>query len=473
MKKYKDTGCGINKIETTNATLSNRGGLAFILRYIESIHFFKLIEDTLQSMCFHSKGKKASFIVRQILSFLIDGTFKAISSFDTLRNDDGYAAIHEVKKKNLLSSHAVKRFFRKFTYMKCEKLRKVLNTLFIWRLHVVQPSVIVFDIDTMVLNNDDAQMREGVSPTYKSVKGFQNLQLTWQGMVVDAVFRRGSAHSNHGNDVQRSVKRMVNLIRSKYGRNIPIIITCDSGFLDEKNLEYFATTLGIYFVCFGKLYNTVKNYVAGCSREQFKAYHHGKAYWEYVEFGSKLKSWKNLGFLRTIFTRLVSDECGQMLLDFARPDSVLYTNIGLNETGRAVFGAAGCADYLTAHGIIRLAHDRGKSELVNRSLKDFMGTEHLPFKNFGMNAAYYYFSVIGHLLLESYKCDVLHEHVPVIDKTCYPQTVRRRMIDFAACIVRSGGYITLQVTKSFALLIDYIKLWKCCKGDGLIPISIV
>ena len=472
MKRYKDTGCGINKIETTNATLSNRGGLAFILRYIESIHFFRLIEETLHSMCLHSKGKKASFIIRQILAFLIDGTFRAISDFNSLSNDDGYAAVLEVKKGNLLSSHAVKRFFRKFTFIKCELLRKVFNALFIWRLEVMQPTFIVLDIDTMVLNNDDAKKREGVSPTYTSVKGFQNLQLTWQGMVIDAMFRRGSAHSNHGNDVQRSVKRMVNLIRSKYRRDVPIIISCDSGFLDEKNLEYFAVTLGIYFVCFGKLYETVKNYVTGCSRKQFNAYHHGKAYWEYLEFGSKLKSWKKLGFVRTIFTKLVSDVCGQMLHDFARPYSVLYTNIGVKATDRVVFEAAGCTEYLTAHGIISLAHDRGKSELVNRSLKDFMGTEHLPFKNFGMNAAYYYLSVIGHLLLESYKIDVLHEHVPVINKTCYPETVRRRMIDFAACIVRSGGYVKLQVTKSFNRFVDCVNLWNCCKGGGLIPIEI-
>jgi hypothetical protein len=119
MRKYKDTGCGINWIETTNATLSNRGGLAFILRYIESIEFFRLIEATLHSLCLHSKGEKASFIVRQIIAFLIDGTFRTISSFDTLRIDDGYAAILEVKKKNRLSSHAVRRFFRKFTYIKC------------------------------------------------------------------------------------------------------------------------------------------------------------------------------------------------------------------------------------------------------------------------------------------------------------------------------------------------------------------
>jgi hypothetical protein len=472
MKKYKDTSCGINKIETTNTTLSNRGGLAFILHYIESIGFFRLIEQTVVGTCLNAKGKSAPYLIRQILAFFIDGTYKAISGFDTLCSDDGYAATLEVKKENLISSHTVKRFFKKFTFPKGAMLRKVLNMLFVWRLHVTQPKVLVLDADTMVLDNDDAVCREGVSPTYKKVKGFQNLQITWQGMVVDAIFRRGSAHSNHGNDVQESVKRVVNLVRSKYRKDIPIIVTTDSGFLDEKNLAYFAHTLGIYFVCFGKLYDSVKDYVTGCSQQLFKAYHHGKAYWEYLEFGSKLKSWKKLGFVRTIFTKLISDERGQMLLDFARPDSVLYTNIGMKETDRTVFQNAGFDEYLTAEGIISLAHGRGNNELINRSLKDFMVSEHLPFKNFGMNAAYYYLMVIGHVLMTSYNHDVLQNHVPEIGPACYPTTIRRRIIDFAACIVRSGGYVKLQVTKAFDSMIDCLKLWKCCRGEGLVPIPL-
>jgi hypothetical protein len=470
MSKYKDTGCGINRIETTRATLCNRGGLAFILRYIESIGFFHLIENTVDGIRLNAKGKSASYLIRQILAFFIDGTYRAISDFDTVSKDDGYASILEVKKENLISSHTVKRFFKKFTFLKCGMLRKALNLLFIWRLQVVRPAVIVLDADTMVLDNDDAACREGVSPTYKQVKGFQNLQITWQGIVVDAIFRRGSAHSNHGNDVQESIRRMVNLIRSKYQRDIPIVLTIDSGFLDEKNLAYFAHTLGIYFVCFGKLYDSVKAYAAGCSRDTYKSYSSGKTQWEYLEFGSRLKSWNTLRFVRTIFTKLVSDDNGQMLLDFARPDSVLYTNIGMKETDRAVFQNAGCSEYLAAEGIISLAHGRGKNELVNRSLKDFMGSEHLPFKNFGMNAAYYYLMVIGHVMITSYNLDVLQKHVPQIGPACYPQTIRRRVVDFAACIVRSGGYVKLQITKALNEVFDCFRLWKCCTGEGLVPI---
>jgi hypothetical protein len=398
---------------------------------------------------------------------------KAITGFDVLRDDDGYAATLEVKRENLLSSHAIKRFFRKFTYVKCDMLRVLLNNLFIWRLHIEKPEKIVLDIDTMVLDNDDAHCREGVSPTYKSIKGFQNLQITYNGIIIDAVFRRGSAHSNHGNDVKKAVKRVVELVRKHYRNDVPIIITSDSGFLDEKNLEYFDKTLGVFFVCFGKLYDTIKEYVSGVPSDQFCNYTKGIIQWQYLEFGSKLKSWKTIGFLRTIFTKLVSDENGQMIMDFARPDSVLYTNIGCKKWHKDVLKNAHCTEYLTGRGIINLAHGRGRNELVNRSVKDFMTSEHLPFRNFGMNAAYYYLMVIGHVLLESYKMDVLRDDVPLIHATSYPSTVRRRMIDFAACIVRSGNYVKLQVTKAMNRIIDCIKLWDRCKGDGLVPIPIL
>jgi len=87
-----------------------------------------------------------------------------------------------------------------------------------------------------------------------------------------------------------------------------------------------------------------------------------------------------------------------------------------------------------------------------------------------MNAAYYYLMVIGHVLITSYNLDVLQKHVPQIGPACYPETIRRRVVDFAACIVRSGGYVKLQITKALNAAIDCITLWKCCTGEGLVPI---
>ena len=41
----------------------------------------------------------------------------------------------------------------------------------------------------MVMNNDDAEKREGVEATYKKVKCFQPLQIFWGRSIIDALFR--------------------------------------------------------------------------------------------------------------------------------------------------------------------------------------------------------------------------------------------------------------------------------------------
>jgi len=45
--------------------------------------------------------------------------------------------------------------------------------LFFWRLSITSPQVIVLGADTMVLDNDSANKREGNEVTYKRKKGFQ------------------------------------------------------------------------------------------------------------------------------------------------------------------------------------------------------------------------------------------------------------------------------------------------------------
>lgn len=56
----------------------------------------------------------------------------------------------------------------------------------------------------MVMDNDDANCRHGVKLTYKKKKGFQLVQMKGGRLIVDAVFRGGNKHSNHGDT--RSIK---------------------------------------------------------------------------------------------------------------------------------------------------------------------------------------------------------------------------------------------------------------------------
>ena len=104
-----------------------------------------------------------------------------------------------------------------------------MQAFFLWRLKVVKPEVILLDLDTMVMDNDTAEKREGVNPTYKNVKGFQPLQLKWGPYFVDAVFRGGSNHSNHGNTVVKMVEHVVERIRDEYDEEVPIVVTADIG----------------------------------------------------------------------------------------------------------------------------------------------------------------------------------------------------------------------------------------------------
>lgn len=472
--KYNNPKRRINKIEVTDNTINGRGGLVLINRYLSQIKILELIENVLKGFRKKQNSISLTLLIKQILMYFIDGTQKSISGFDHLKQDQSYASVLELDQEQLVSSHTVKRFFRKFIFFnKSFLLNKILNHLFIWRLKITKPSVIELDMDTVVFNNEDAQKREGCSPTYKNNRGLHPQNLTWNGVVIDTKFRRGSAHSNHGTDVKNTLDRIVKLIRKRYDGNVPIVITFDSAYFDEKSLDYLNKKLGIGFICYGKMYEYIKEKMSSVPKDAFKEYHKGKQLWHYFEDKSKPKSWNNIEDLRTIFTTCSSDENGQVLLDFSRLDSVLYTNIGHDNQVTAQLIKAGHGNLLETEEIIEAAHKRGKYELCNRSLKDFMLSENFPFHRFGMNSAYYHIMVIAHFLFESYKHDVIEKaEISDIKITCYPSTFRRFFIDFAVQIVRTRNTVFMKLRENVCHRLNLKKIWGILNSKQLIPIPI-
>jgi hypothetical protein len=100
--------------------------------------------------------------------FFVDGTSRHVTYFDQLREDDGYAGGIETDRADMASSHQVKRFFKAFAWTRVFLFRRLLQTLFLWRLRIIRPEVVELGIDTMVMDNDDALCRDGVKPTYKN-----------------------------------------------------------------------------------------------------------------------------------------------------------------------------------------------------------------------------------------------------------------------------------------------------------------
>ena len=451
----------ITKISSTSEKISGRGGLSLFMRYVQQISLYELFFKTVLPVLPRSnnKGLQLRQFIKQIIAFMIDGTESSISAFDVRKTDAGYASVIENTMEEMASSHQIKRFFAKMVFVKDKIFNNILHQLFLWRLQIEKPQIIELGIDTMVLNNDDARKREGCEVTYKRKKGFQPLHICWGPFLVDVLFRKGSAHSNHGTDYIDRVRAIVNFIRKNYSQNVPIIICADSGFADQKAYKAFEEDLNIHYITTGKIYKPTRSYIEALPENCFQEIAKGKAIWQFTELGSKLGSWSK--FRRCIFTHLHRDQQGQYVMGLGKPDNLIYTNIGQSKKADEMLLNAGGESYFKAETIVRKSHDRGADELIHRSIKELAGREQLPFDRFGMNRAYYLLLVIAHFLFESYKRDITHH---VISIKAYPNTFRRKLIDFAVKISTRARSTVMKVTNAFFQSINIVELWRRCQS---------
>lgn len=469
MSKSKSQKCKIDKIEETSQLLTSRGGISFFAKFLESSGLIKLLVEQFDSLTISSKGLQLESFLKQMFGYFVDGTKMNITYFDTLKENPSLGFLLGIPKEQLASSHQIKRFFRKFhaKYSITKRFRYILRTIFIWRLQIEKPSIIEIGIDTMVLDNNDAPKREGVEPTYKKVLGFQPLQLTWNGMIIDALFREGNKHSNHGNDAKHIINQIVKHIRKHFTPDIPIIIKADAGFMDNDLFTYLEENLKVLYIVGGKKLPSPCDYIQSRFEREYEEFQNGNTVWNYIELGNRLKSWNR--FRRLIYTQVEDMSESQLFFSFHKSDQYIYTNIGVNCVLSNQLREAVGNNYLSAKGIIQAYHARGAEELVHRSFKDFIRKEQLPFQDFGMNQAYYFLAVIGHSMLEAFKrdvCCVCHEK---IYSHSYPTTVRRQIIDIAGKIVSHSNIIRLKVANYIYKILNIKELWVRC----LNPVSII
>ena len=382
--------------------------------------------------------------------------------FDQLKKNTGYTAVIEIPARQMASSHAMKRFFGAFRIFAAAAFRWVLKELFIWRLKLAAPRAVVLTLDTMVMDNDEAVKREGCDPTYKKVKGFQPLHLIWEGKIIDAIFRRGKRHSNYGNDVEKMIRGIVTLIRTRYDARVTIVIRLDAGFFDENNFA-LCDELGIGFIATGKTFKAIKEKVAALGEKEWKEYDNGRQVWNYAGFQYQCDKWPK-GY-RALYTRPQYED-GQRLLEFARPDNIIVTNLVSGEPALEQMPRDLREYWLEDQSVIFHHHQRGADELPHRGLKEF-GSEQLPFKRFGANQAYYYMMLVSFFLFETFKEDNLKDILPI---TSYATTVRRTLIDFAAKVVRTGRESILKVPQAIMDSLKLQTLWARCQNASPIPL---
>src|SRR5437868_12048647 len=81
----------ITKLGTTNDKLTSRGGLAFFVKYVESVGVLRLLLAKFEGVKKNAKGVSIGNLFLQALYFFFDGTSRHVSYFDDLKKDSGYA----------------------------------------------------------------------------------------------------------------------------------------------------------------------------------------------------------------------------------------------------------------------------------------------------------------------------------------------------------------------------------------------
>lgn len=447
----------INNISSTSDLLTSRAGLVPFCKYLETTGVLTRLESDFSSLKGSNKGLEVKDFFKQVLSWFMDGTSRHLTYFDDLKKDEGYASVLETNPKDMASSYSITRMFDKFTKFHEPTFRNILLDLFIKRVKQEKPSVIELSIDSMVMNNDDAQKRQGVSHTYKKVRGFHPMQIVWNGMIIDGIFRSGSKPTNEIKKTLSMLKRLIIRIRKEMGDTTTMVMRLDGGYYDQRIMDYLNAE-NVAFIVSGKMYEFVKESVKGTEESAWKEYNKGLLIWRYTELGLKSKSWTN--FYRAIYTQLLNREDGQFVLEFARPSNIILTNIGVNSKVLKNLDKESSEQWLKSSSILRSHHGRGADELPHRALKE-LGFEELPFKKFNQNTAMYQCMLLTLALFEGFKRDILVDIIPV---TAYANTVRRKIFDIAGKFTKSGRQIVLRITKATMKMLDFSKLWERCSS---------
>lgn len=457
----------INKVELTDERITGRGGISLFSRYLENSGILLVMTSFFGCLRKSTKGLPIEELFKQILCFFMEGSSRRLVHFDHLAADKAYAGAIQTKPEFMASSHTIKRFMKSFSFIFIWLFRRILLNLFIWRLKIEQPEVITLGIDLVVLDNSDAQKREGVEYTYKKINGFGVSSMIWNNLVIDGSLRSGDKHSNHGKSVHRMVKRVVEKIRAEY-RNVPIIFRLDSGYMDQDLFNLFEE-LGVKYTCSGKMYNDMSSFLIKLGRRSWQR-HYGKGpvedsrIWEYTEFGDRRGTWDK--FRRCLCYRPMCNEVGQFYLPCTLYCHVIYTNLGIGDETDVQLKKVGYNLQDFPEAIIDFHHGRGDDELVFRAMKDF-GGEVLPFEKFKPNAVYFYCMLIGYFAFDCFKNDICTD---VVKPRAYPTTVRRVIIDIGAKITSHGGQIIVKVAKAVWEDLNFKLLWERSSSPPKVPV---
>jgi len=95
----QQTAQKIDQLQVTRDTLTSRGGLTFLVKYVEAIGILTLLLNRFAKIKKSVKGVSVGNLFLQALYFFFDGTRRHLCHFDELQRDQGYRAVVEMPEE--------------------------------------------------------------------------------------------------------------------------------------------------------------------------------------------------------------------------------------------------------------------------------------------------------------------------------------------------------------------------------------
>ena len=223
-------------------------------------------------------------------------------------------------------------------------------------------------------NFDSIDQVETTSDTLTGRAGL-TFQITWDRSVADAVLRGGSRSSNDGDTAIEAIRHLTRKIRKALGEEIPIVVRMDTGFCDKKIYQACEDLgigcVGIGYLSGGRLQEAIKDEAEkrpGSDWVLYSSdgvlYQNGSQEWAYHERDVEPGAVSDGRSTRALIHTHLRCEDGQRRFDFARKDTVIYTNViytnlGLGGPVDRRLDKAGKESFLETQSLVELHHGRG------------------------------------------------------------------------------------------------------------------
>lgn len=340
----------------------------------------------------------------------------------------------------------VSRVLAQVTSAMVDQLRKLLRTLVLQRLAVLQLRRITLDFDGSVLGTN--RWAEGTAVGFNRKKKGQRsyyplfCTIAQTGQVFDFLFRSGNVHDSHG--AREFILACINEIRAALP-GVHIEVRMDSAFCND-DIVVFLNDIGVEFtisVPFERF-------------AQLKQIIERRRFWwrinstvSYFEPKWKPKSWSRRFRLLVVRTHTPTRSRGPVQLDLFIPyeSNYRFQVVVTNKT-------------IAARHVVAFHHGRGAQEAVFAELKSQGHMDYIPTKTMLGNQTYLLAVLLAHNLNRELQMQISEPERRTTQKRAtlwaFEQlaTLRQRLIQRAGRLTRPHGVLTLTVSANPAVRED-------------------